>query len=286
MERLQKVLATAGLGSRRECETLIEQGRVTVDGKVVTEQGDKVDIETQDIRCDQEPLRIEKKRCYLFYKPQNCVCTNAPHQGERVIDYFQSVSYRLFTIGRLDKDSEGLILVTNDGDLAQKLAHPKYQISKVYRVTVRKKFTRTKLEELMQGVWLSEGKVAPDHVKIVKTSEVSSVIEVHLREGKNRVIRRMLAKIGYPVSRLIRIKFGQFEVGDLKPGQYRLLENQDWENCLKATPKPKVKRIASKSDLEKKDIKIPLKKIVESRTFPAPNTKAKRKYQKKTNRKP
>ena len=305
MERLQKILASAGLGSRRECESLILQGRVTIDGQVVKELGFQADPETQNICCDHEKVKIEPKRCYLFYKPKNCVCTNAPEQGIRVIDYFNSISYRLFTIGRLDKDSEGLILVTNNGDLAQKLAHPKYQIQKVYHVVVHPRFTKKDKDALMQGVWLDAGKIIPESVHILKSSDASSVLEICLREGKNRVIRRILAKIGFCVTRLIRVQFGPFQIETLKSGQYRLLQESEWKNCLKAQPHPKMKPIArdiQEIEIEDKPTQPRFDKQAQSRfdkqaqprfdkpaqnhhndlkTFPAPNTRAKKKYQKK-----
>jgi len=337
MERLQKILASAGLGSRRECESLILQGRVTIDGQVVKELGFQADPETQNICCDHEKVKIEPKRCYLFYKPKNCVCTNAPEQGIRVIDYFSSISYRLFTIGRLDKDSEGLILVTNNGDLAQKLAHPKYQIEKVYHVVVHPRFSKKDRDALMQGVWIDAGKIIPESVHILKSSDVSSILEIRLREGKNRVIRRILAKIGFSVSRLIRVQFGPFQIETLKAGQYRLLQESEWQNCLKAKPHPKMKPVArsiqtpeiidepSQSRFDKqaqtrfdkqaqtrfdkqaqtrfdKQAQTRFDKPAQSRfdkqaqtrfdkqaqshfdalkTFPAPNTRAKKKYQKK-----
>ncbi|NUM33358.1 MAG: rRNA pseudouridine synthase [Candidatus Brocadiae bacterium] len=239
MERLQKILAAAGLGSRRECEELILQGRVSVDDVIVKETGTKADPETQRICCDGEPIKQEKKRCFLFYKPKNCVCTNAEGQDLKVVDFFKSVSYRLFTIGRLDKDSEGLILVTNDGNLTQTLAHPRYEVEKVYRITVRGRVSVETVEKLREGIWISEGKVMPKNLRFVKASQGSSILEMTLAEGKNRVIRRVFAKVGHPVSRLVRIRLGIFEIGDLKPGRYRSVTDEELQKALELGKKNK-----------------------------------------------
>lgn len=249
MERLQKILAAAGQGSRRECEELIRQGRVAVDGEIVTETGIKVDIEKQSITCDGEVVKPAKRRCYLFYKPKHCVCTNAPGEDSRVIDFFHAISARLFTVGRLDKESEGVILVTNDGELAQKLAHPRYEIEKVYHIVVRGRVTPNVLDQVREGVWTSEGKIVPENIELLKASAASSSLKITLKEGKNRAIRRIFAKVEHPLSRLTRIRFGPFEMGDLKPGQYRPIPEDEIQKILdqaKARPKKRVKRTQAK----------------------------------------
>ncbi len=248
MERLQKILAAAGLGSRRECEELIAQGRVSVDDKIIKETGVKVDPDTQRICCDGEVIKQEKKRCFLFYKPKNCVCTNAEGEELRVVDFFKSLSYRLFTIGRLDKDSEGLILVTNDGNLTQTLAHPRYEVEKVYRVTVKGRVSPETVEKIRDGIWISEGKVTPTDVRFVKGNQSSSILEMTLSEGKNRAIRRALAKVGHSVSRLVRIRFGIFEIGDLKPGKYRLVMEKELEKAVSQGKKNIQRAAAGKKD--------------------------------------
>ena len=239
MQRLQKILAAAGLGSRRECEQFILDGRVSVDGKIITMLGAKADPDTQVVRCDGENVKLEKKRCYLFYKPKNCLCTNAPADIPRVIDYFRSVSYRLFTVGRLDKDSEGLLLVTNDGSLSQQLAHPRHKIEKIYHVTVKHRINPDALEKLREGAWVKEGKIVPDRVRLLKAGINSSILEIVLTEGKNREIRRLCAKVGHAVVRLIRVRIGELEIGDLNPGQYRLLSKQEIQESLQRTTSPK-----------------------------------------------
>lgn len=220
-ERIQKILAAAGFGSRRQCEEIILQHRITVDGKVVDELGSKVDLETQKLCCDGEPVSPQKKCWYLFYKPRGVLCTNSTLEGPTVADYFRGIAARLFTVGRLDKDSEGLIIVTNDGKLAQCQSHPSYEVAKVYHVSVDNPVTPETLESLRAGVWLEEGKVVPEKVEILKNSRTSARLEIVLKEGKNREIRRMLGRFDLRVNRLIRVQFGDFHVGDMKPGQFR-----------------------------------------------------------------
>ena len=230
MQRLQKILAAAGLGSRRQCEELILQGRVRVNGKIVKQLGSKADPQTQKILCDGERVQPERQKYYLFHKPRQCLCTNAPSDSLRVIDFFRSVSYRLFTIGRLDKESEGLLIVTNDGQLAQQLSHPKNKVAKVYRVTVLGRIEYETIRQLRAGIRLPEGFVMPRKIRILKVDMLSSLLEITLTEGKNRVIRKMLGRVGHPVSRLIRTQFACFKLDDLQPGKYRLLKQQDLES--------------------------------------------------------
>ncbi len=232
MERLQKILAAAGIGSRRQCEQLILQGRVSVDGQIIRTLGSKADPGTQKICCDGELVRIEKKCCYLFYKPRHCLCTNAPSNQSRVIDFFASVSARLFTIGRLENESEGVLLVTNDGDLAQKLVHPKYRILKVYRITVRGRMTPTQTETLRQGLWTGSGKIRPEHVHVIKSTEGSTVLEISFFEGRNLEIHRLFTKLGHPVSHIMRIQFGPFKLENLKPGQYRMISEEELQQIF------------------------------------------------------
>lgn len=227
MERLQKILAAAGLGSRRQCEQLILQGRVIVDGEVVQELGRKVESATQKIYCDGELIKPEKKRWYIFYKPKGVVCTNAKMTDTTVVDFFRSVSCRLFPVGRLDKDSEGLLLVTNDGDFSQRLSHPSFQVKRVYLATVRGYVNRETIDKLLGGVWLCEGKIKPSEICPVVSQHRFSKLRITLYEGKNREIRRIFAKVKHPVISLVRIQFGIFTLGNLRPGEYRTLRPQE-----------------------------------------------------------
>ena len=222
-ERLQKVLARAGVGSRRACEQLIQEGRVEVDGKVVTKLGTRVDVANQKIRVDGEEKGSSQQIYYMVNKPPGVVSTNRDPAGRmRVIDLINS-DMRLFPVGRLDRTSEGLILVTNDGELANRLTHPRYQVSKTYLVRVVGKISFAKLQELGKGTHLAEGFVKPESVRIKKHHRQSTELEIVLREGRNREIRRLLARAGHKVTNLCRTAVGAIKLGSLPSGSYRKL---------------------------------------------------------------
>jgi len=226
--RLQKFLAATGLGSRRHCEEYIETGRVTVDGEIVKELGARVDPESQVICVDGERARMEPRRYFILNKPSGFLCTNQDPAGRRrVIDLFPSEGQRLFTVGRLDENSEGLILVTNDGEMAQRLAHPRYRVARTYQVQVVGHPTREKLDELRKGVRFKEGVFRVSGLKPLKKQGKSTFLELTLHEGQNREIRRMMARIGHKVMQLLRVRFGPLNLGKLKTGEYRRLT--DWE---------------------------------------------------------
>ena len=200
LERLQKVLAAAGLGSRRSCEELITTGRVEIDRKVVTQLGTRVDPIRQEIRVDGERLPDPKRVVYMLSKPVGVVTTNYDPDGRpRVVDLVPG-DQRLFAIGRLDRMSEGLILVTNDGELANLLAHPRYGVEKKYLVQVAGVPTPETLDKLRRGIGLAEGMARAQHVHLKSQHKQSAVLEMVLDEGKNREIRRMLAQLGHKVT--------------------------------------------------------------------------------------
>jgi 23S rRNA pseudouridine2605 synthase len=222
-ERLQKVLAAAGIGSRRQCEELITTGRVEVDRQTVTELGTKVDPSTQEIRVDGERLPSPKRVVYMLNKPVGVVTTNYDPSGRpRVVDLLPG-DRRLFAIGRLDRSSEGLILVTNDGDLANHLAHPRYGVEKTYLVQVAGVPSQDTLDTLRRGMHLSDGRVQAKRVVLRSTNKASAVLEMVLDEGRNREVRRMLAACGHKVHQLKRVSIGPLALGQLLPGQYRPL---------------------------------------------------------------
>ena len=226
--RLQKFLASTGLGSRRHCEEYIETGRVTIDGETVSELGAKVDPETQVICVDGERVRLQPRRYYLLNKPTGFLCTNNDPAGRRrVIDLFPNEGQRLFTVGRLDENSEGLILVTNDGAMAERLAHPRYKVPRTYHVQVVGNPPREKLDELRKGVRFKEGVFRVSGLKYLRKQGKSTFLELTLHEGQNREIRRMMARIGHKVIQLIRVRFGPLNLGKLKSGEYKRLT--DWE---------------------------------------------------------
>jgi 23S rRNA pseudouridine2605 synthase len=233
-ERLQKVLAAAGLGSRRSCEELITTGRVEIDRKVVTELGTRVDPLRQQIRVDGERLPNPKRVVYLLNKPVGVVTTNFDPDGRpRVVDLVPGDN-RLFAIGRLDRMSEGLILVTNDGELANLLAHPRYGVEKKYHVQVAGVPTQESLDKLRRGISLAEGKARAQRVDIRSQHKQSAVLEMVLDEGKNREIRRMLAQLGHKVHQLKRVAVGGLSLGNLLPGQWRPLSWSEIEGLRKA----------------------------------------------------
>jgi len=224
LERLQKVLAHAGIDSRRKCEDIILEGRVTVDGKTVTELGTKVDSKRQDIKVDGQPIRTEQHVYFLFNKPRDVLSTNGASAGRlRIVDFFRGRHERLFPVGRLDVDSEGLIVVTNDGEFANRLTHPRYEVPKTYRATVKGRITEKAVAKLRSGIFLSEGKTARAHATVVRRTTNESVVDITIREGRNRQVRRMLANQGFPITRLQRIAIGDLKDSRLSPGEWRPL---------------------------------------------------------------
>ncbi|MDZ4819939.1 MAG: pseudouridine synthase, partial [Planctomycetota bacterium] len=225
--RLQKVLAAAGLGSRRESEQMILDGRVEVDRKVVTELGSRVDPTSQEVRVDGEVLKRPKLQHFMINKPMGVVSTASDPAGRlRVTDLVKS-SQRLFTVGRLDMSSEGLILVTNDGELTNLLAHPRYGVEKVYLAQVVGTPTAEVLAKLERGIHLAEGYAHAKRVRIKGRYKQSTTLEIVLDEGRNREVRRLLARVGHKVLRLKRIALGRLRLGSLAPGEYRSLQKKE-----------------------------------------------------------
>ena len=239
-ERLHKLLAHAGVASRRACELLIREGRVKVDGRVVREMGLRVDPERQRILFDDTPIRFEKRVAYALHKPKGILCTNADELGRlRAIDLMQVVSLRIYPVGRLDKDSEGLLILTNDGTLALRLTHPRYGIPKTYEIWARGMVSDDTLKRLRKGVFLEEGRSALDEVRVLSRHPEQTRLRAVIREGRNREIRRILAKVGHPVQRLLRTAIGPVPLGDLPPGRYRELTRTETATILgrgEATP--------------------------------------------------
>jgi len=227
-ERLQKLLAAAGFGSRRACEELITTGRVTVDGKTVTELGSRADTDRQKVTVDGEPLKIHRKLYYLVNKPPGCLCTNADPAGRtRVIDLLPKSDARLFTVGRLDENTEGLLLVTNDGDLAHRLAHPRFQVERVYKATIAGVPTAETLTALRQGFFFDEGKFRVTDLRNIRPKGSSTILDVVMTEGQNREVRRLFARVGHKVMTLRRIAFGPLKLSDLELGAYRPLRSDE-----------------------------------------------------------
>jgi 23S rRNA pseudouridine2605 synthase len=240
-DRLQKVLAAAGLGSRRQCEELITTGRVEIDRKVVTLLGTRVDPASQDIRVDGESLSLGRRVYYAVNKPKGVVSTNRDPDGRpRVVDLVPNHDIRLFAVGRLDLNSEGLILLTNDGELANRLTHPRYGVEKVYLAQVVGRPTPEVLDKLRRGVHLAEGLARVEEIRIESHQKDSTWLEITLREGLNREIRRLLARVGHKVVRLVRVSVGPVKLGKLPPSHVRPLLFEEVQ-ALKARVKTDVK---------------------------------------------
>jgi pseudouridine synthase len=231
--RLQKVLAAAGVGSRRECEELIRQGRVEVDRQVITELGTRVDPEQREIRVDGESLRQTKRLYYAVNKPPGVVTTNHDPAGRaRVIDLVPTQE-RVFAVGRLDRSSEGLILVTNDGEFANRLTHPRYGVEKTYLVRVAGSPSQEQLAKLKKGVHLAEGFARAVSIVVKRQHGHSTDLVIVLDEGRNREIRRLLARVGHKVLALKRVAVGHIKLGDLPVGGWRRLMPDEVESLLK-----------------------------------------------------
>ncbi|QDV54235.1 pseudouridine synthase [Rosistilla oblonga] len=227
MVRLQRVLASAGFGSRRKCEELITEGRVDIDGQPVIELGTRVDPRASKIRVDGVSIRPAKLVYFALNKPVGIVTTNRDPQGRpRVIDLINE-HQRVFPVGRLDRNSEGLILMTNDGDLSEMLAHPRHGVRKTYQVTVAGLVQAETLKQMREGVHFHEGRFQVEGVSIKRTRGKATELEIVLREGKNREIRRILARLGHKVVQLKRTAIGTLKLGDLPTGAYRPLNSRE-----------------------------------------------------------
>ncbi len=252
-ERLQKLLAQANIASRRTAEEYIERGRVRVNG-VVAKLGEKADPTTDIIELDGEPLKFNQRSLYLAVnKPRNILVTHKAHRTddrETIIDMIGRKE-RLFPIGRLDADSEGLVVLTNDGELAQKITHPRFRHTKTYLVDVYDTPNETALEKWRNGLFIEGERTAPCFVEVVKTSNGICTLKIIMIEGKKRQIRRVASALGYPVRKLVRTHIGLLELGDLPMGQWR--ELTDEEVKLLQTPAPQIKQIGTRPSRRRED---------------------------------
>ena len=234
--RLQKLMAAAGVGSRRVCESLIEQGRVEVDGHVVTELGVRINPSTQVVHVDGVRVNLDEDRVYLaFNKPKGVVTTMNDDLGRvSLADYVGNREQRLFHVGRLDADTEGLLLLTNDGDLAHRLQHPSHGVLKTYLATVRGPVGKDVGRQLRQGVELDDGPVQVDSFKVVDSQPGKAIVELVLHEGRKHVVRRMLEAVGHPVLDLVRTEVGPIRLADLRSGRMRRLNKAEVGALYKA----------------------------------------------------
>ena len=222
-ERLQKILAAAGVDSRRKCEELILDGLVRVNRKVVDKLPAFVDPEKDIITVNGKKIRAARKVYFLLNKPKGVICTNYDPQGRRKAIDIVSARERIFCVGRLDADTTGLIILTNDSELANRITHPRYGLAKTYVVSVKGMVGGEQVEKLKRGIWLAEGKTGRAAVKILKRSHKESSIEITIREGLNRQVRRMMVKVGLPAKSLKRTRIGKLTARGLGVGKFRTL---------------------------------------------------------------
>ncbi|HBA86906.1 MAG TPA: pseudouridine synthase [Geobacter sp.] len=228
-ERLQKILSQAGIASRRESESIILDGRVAVNGTVVTELGTKADPDTDTITVDGKPVAIEEKRVYiLLYKPVGYMTTMKDPEGRPIVsDLLKEVKERVYPIGRLDYNTEGLLLLTNDGALANTLMHPSHEVDKGYLVRVSGQVSAVQIKKLSDGVKLEDGMTAPAKVAPFSESENNTWISITIHEGRYRQVRRMCEAVGLSVVRLKRARYDFLEIGEMKPGEFRFLSAEE-----------------------------------------------------------
>jgi 23S rRNA pseudouridine2605 synthase len=235
--RLQKVLAAAGVASRRACEVMISEGRVEVNGSLVTELGARVDPDRDIIRVDGSRIPPPRRHTYVVLnKPRGVVSTLSDPQARRTLaDFVAGQRERLFHVGRLDTDTEGLLIMTNDGEFAHRLAHPSYEVPKTYLAEVTGVMSAATLKQLRAGIELDDGPVRPNAVTLVSTGSDRSLIKITLHEGRQHIVRRTMEAVGHPVRRLSRIGIGPVRLGDLKVGELRDLTQEELGALLDLT---------------------------------------------------
>jgi 23S rRNA pseudouridine2605 synthase len=231
--RLQKFLAEAGVASRRAAEQIILAGRVTVNGRPVRVLGTRMDPDRDEVAVDGRPVRARRKLYVALHKPAGCICTRREERGRPTIhDFLPKEWQNLQSVGRLDFDSEGLIFLTNDGQFALCLTHPRYGIRKQYVATVDGVVEKPMLERFLRGIWHAGEKLQARAVRLVSSSRSQSVVELELDEGKNREVRRMFESLGLTVKRLQRTRIGKIKLGELKPGRWRVLTETEIRTLL------------------------------------------------------
>lgn len=240
--RLNRYLALNGIASRRKADELIVAGEVMVDGDIVTELGYKVDAANQRVEVDGVVLRPEgeRHRYYLLNKPTGVVCTSDPKEARRrAIDLIMDRKKgRIYTVGRLDEDTTGLVILTNDGEFANRISHPRYGITKTYRVSVRGRISAETLSKLRRGVRLSDFKAQFSRIRIQKRTEMKTTVLIGLEEGRNREVRRAFARVGHPVKELRRVQIGSLTERGLKVGHWRPLTRSEVSELLDLTLEP------------------------------------------------
>ena len=247
-ERLQKILAAAGIDSRRNCEELILDGAVRVNRDIVDELPAFVDPENDVITVNGKRIKSADKVYYLLNKPKGVICTNSDPQGRKKAIDLVDCDQRIFCVGRLDIDTIGAIILTNDSELTNRLTHPKFELPKTYEVKLKGRIDGDAIEKLKKGVWLSEGRTEKSSVKVLKRSHSESLIQVVIRQGLNRQVRRIMARVGFKVASLKRTQIGNITIKGMRVGQYRKLTQGQIDYLMKATSKVKAISSPASSD--------------------------------------
>ena len=227
-ERLQKFLARGGLGSRRKCEELIVQGRVKINGETVWQVGVRVSPKTDTVTVDGAVVKPERPLYLLFHKPKNCLCTSSDRKGrETVLDFLPGIAQRVYTVGRLDYDAEGLLILTNDGEFAQRVIHPRFGVPRRYRVAVRGQFTPQAGGLLRRGVSLDGKRIQPRSLRVISRGIRTSRLEIEIFQGINQQIKRMFRQVGYEVTGIKRTRIGNVRLESLPPGKFRRMTERE-----------------------------------------------------------
>jgi 23S rRNA pseudouridine2605 synthase len=242
-QRLQKIMAAAGIASRRDCEEIIEQGQVQVNGEFISELPAFADPDKDDIRVSGQKLKMPDKVYFLVNKPKGYICTNRdPHKRPKVIDLVDTKE-RVYCVGRLDADSTGAIVLTNDNELTNKLTHPRYELAKTYQLRIRGNVDSEAIEKIKKGVWLSEGKTNRASVKVLKRTKGHTHIQIVIKQGLNRQLRRTFARIGYKVQHLHRTNIGNISIKGVPAGGYKKLSKSQIQYLKNKTgPKKRSKK--------------------------------------------
>jgi 23S rRNA pseudouridine2605 synthase len=233
-DRLQKILAHAGIASRRVAEQMIREGRVTVNDTIVTQLGTKADIHKDTIKVNGKLILTDVSPVYLMInKPRGYLTTLKDTKGRPIVaDLLEDIPERVFPVGRLDYDSEGLLLMTNDGDFAHRIQHPKFEITKIYHVKIRGSLSSGEIGIIKRGISLDDGEFTPVHVSVRKMNPRSCWLELTIHEGRNRIIRRFFDALDHPVTRLIRVAIGDLHLGKLRQGEFRYLQKGEVQSLL------------------------------------------------------
>lgn len=234
LERLQRVLASRGVSSRRGAEELIREGRVSVDGKVITEMGTKVDPRTAVIKVDGKLVRPRSLQYVILNKPRGYITTTSDERGRKTVMDLVKTKERLYPVGRLDRDTEGLLLLTNDGDVANRVMHPRYEMTKEYQVLTFSRPGADAFRQLSKGVVIDGRTVVPDEFRILKETRDGLILKIVVHEGMNRIVRRMMEAVGIPVERLRRVRVGPLTMAGLKSGEWRELTDGERATLFEA----------------------------------------------------